>query len=117
MVTVRALSDIKRRLSLSLLLLETLTDAERVLMVISAWFLLAQLTAPLRSSTPLFTRRRPRRALRLPPVTLPHGTGGGHDSAPGSACSRGRAVPVRRSPHGERRDMAPAGRYSMKAVC
>jgi 2-dehydropantoate 2-reductase len=40
----------------------------------------------------------------------------GHDSAPGSVCSRGRAGPVRRSPHGERRNMAPAGRYSMKAV-
>ncbi|HWG01603.1 MAG TPA: hypothetical protein VG164_07120 [Trebonia sp.] len=40
----------------------------------------------------------------------------GHDSAPGSDCSRGRAWPVRRSPHGERRIMAPAGRYSMKAV-
>ena len=42
--------------------------------------------------------------------------GPGHDDAPGSLCSRGRAVPVRRSPHGERHNMAPAGRYSMKAI-
>jgi len=38
-------------------------------------------------------------------------------TAPPGACAReGVPWPARRSPHGERRSMAPAGRYSMKAV-
>ena len=35
---------------------------------------------------------------------------------PGAAAHEGVPWPVRRSPHGERHNMAPAGRYSMKAV-
>jgi hypothetical protein len=42
--------------------------------------------------------------------------GDGHDSAPGASAREGVPWPVRRSPHGERRIMAPAGRYSMKAL-
>jgi hypothetical protein len=34
---------------------------------------------------------------------------------PGACAHEGVPLPVRRSPHGERRNMAPAGRYSMKA--
>jgi hypothetical protein len=38
-------------------------------------------------------------------------------TAPPGACAReGVPWPVRRPPHGERHIMAPAGRYSMKAV-
>jgi hypothetical protein len=40
----------------------------------------------------------------------------GHDSAPAACAREGVPWPARRSPHGERRIMAPAGRYSMKAV-
>ena len=42
--------------------------------------------------------------------------GSGYDSAPGARAREGVPWPVRRSPHGERRIMAPARRYSMKAV-
>jgi hypothetical protein len=40
----------------------------------------------------------------------------GHDSAPAACAREGVPWPARRSPHGEGRIMAPAGRYSMKAV-
>jgi hypothetical protein len=42
--------------------------------------------------------------------------GSGHDSAPESVCSRGGAVAGAQVAHSERRIMAPAERYSMKAV-
>ena len=46
------------------------------------------------------------RRWRAPDMTTP----------PGACAHEGAPWPVRRSPHGERRNMAPAGRYSMKAV-
>ena len=42
--------------------------------------------------------------------------GPGMTAPPGAAAHEGVPWPVRRSPHGERHNMAPAGRYSMKAV-
>ena len=50
---------------------------------------------------------------------VPHGVRGagpGMTAPPGACAHEGVPWPVRRSPHGERRNMAPAGRYSMKAV-
>src|SRR5579863_7524850 len=47
----------------------------------------------------------------------PSGTWTPYMTAPPGACAHeGVPWPVRWSPHGERRNMAPAGRYSMKAV-
>jgi hypothetical protein len=47
------------------------------------------------------------------PTRLP---GPDKTAPPGASAHEGVPWPVRRSPHGERRNMAPAGRYSMKAV-
>jgi hypothetical protein len=72
---------------------------------------------------PCTHRACPKRTRRLPGPARPQA---GHQpiwrtrpgmTAPPGACAReGVPWPVRRSPHGERRNMAPAGRYSMKAV-
>ena len=62
----------------------------------------------LRPSDSSSARHRARAGASLPgpDVTTP----------PGACAHEGAPWPVRRSPHGERRNMAPAGRYSMKAV-
>ena len=72
----------------------------------------AELHAPCRDAV----RAGEARSLQLSAAPGQRRTGPGMTAPPGACAREGVPWPMRRSPHGERRDMAPAGRYSMKAV-